>query len=264
MVINDKAYWTEASAITLDSEFQALAPPPSADEQALLEAALRREGCRETLMAWACGGRKILLVGYEFFPTLRLDRIPFQAVDCELASREEARLFIIKHLLGKHSLSLLAVSYLRGLRYQAEKQPNGGDRRSGLPLLRKTAEALAEIFHVSPITIRRDAQVAEAVNRIVALCGEKAKALLLARDCPLRRGRLLKLAGLPENEQKCVIGQWFVEGKLSRHWQTNGKPSTITLPRNPVDFARVLVRRLGRERAAEILEAIKQELNAEN
>src|SRR5438034_10699933 len=50
----DVEHAVEPAAIVLDAEFQHLVPGPAPEEQALLEEALHRDGCREPLVVWPC------------------------------------------------------------------------------------------------------------------------------------------------------------------------------------------------------------------
>src|SRR5438132_7571736 len=96
-----RAYWSDAGALALDDGFRDLAPRLAADEQALVEARLRRHGCDETLVVWPQGAQTVLLVGYELFPTLKRYHIPFRVVDRSFAARDEAEMFIILHVLER-------------------------------------------------------------------------------------------------------------------------------------------------------------------
>ena len=49
--------------IQIDSEFQALIPPLSAEERAQLEANLLADGCRDPLVVWPCATFDIRLDG---------------------------------------------------------------------------------------------------------------------------------------------------------------------------------------------------------
>jgi hypothetical protein len=257
MDAQQQTYVTDATAVALDEEFRELTPRATPAEQKLLDAGLQREGCQETLVLWPCQGRKLLLVGYELFPTLRLYKIPFRVVENAFACRDDARMFIVVHQLGRQNLSAVAVSYLRGLRYQGARQAHGGDRRSerfqtGFAT-GKTAAALAEIFGVRPAMVRRDAQVTTAVNRIAMNCGKEVKCRLLAREAGLNRSVVVALARLPAEEQKAVVERWLREGKLGRAWRQQRPRTSITLPFDAPGFGR-LVRKLeqclGSEQAA--------------
>jgi hypothetical protein len=242
----------DPSVIRLDPEFRDLLPPPAPEEQTLSAELLFRPGHRATFYLWYRPGGFILLTGYDRFELVRDRGLPFAVIVKQFETREHARLFIIKDCLARRHLSDLAVRYLRGLRYQASCRPRGGDHKStgALPGLGKTAEALAEIFGVSPATIRRDARLTAAVQRIAENCGRQARWLLLARGARLRRAGVLRLAGLPLAQQQAVIQALADRGRLPRSWA--GEPRTITLPRERQAFAEGVWRRLGAEAAHEI------------
>ncbi|HMC64942.1 MAG TPA: hypothetical protein VKI65_08370, partial [Gemmataceae bacterium] len=207
--------------IVLDAEFRDLFPPRSREEAARREWSLAVDGCLEPLIVWRCGPRLVLLLGYELFPYLKRHGIPFPVVEKSFASRDQARMFIILHLLGKSDLGPLWVSYLRGLRYLGTKQPHGGDRRGAMVVRAgfaklKSAEALAEMLCVKARTIRRDGDLVTAVNRIMDHCGAQARTVLLAPSTRLSRESVLALAKLPPPEQRRLIGALMFHGKLPR------------------------------------------------
>ncbi len=236
--------------VFLDPEFQGLLPPPLADEQALLEEALLRDGCREPLLVWRWSDRRILLIGYELIPLLRLHHLAFPVVEHTFGSREAARLFVLKHQVARRGLTPLATSYLRGLCYRAAKHGHGGDRRSAGPRAwprgpGKTAQALAEVFAVDAATICRDGAVAAAVEELVAHGGADVKPLLLGRQARLTRGQLLALAAEPPHRQRDLLFELRLHGRLPRSWRSQGACPTITLPRDPAALLAALRRRLG-------------------
>jgi hypothetical protein len=81
--------------------------------------------------------------------------------------------------LGRRNVSDEQKSYLRGKRYQHEKAKQGGTganqhKQSGHDVhSAKTAEKIAAETHVDEKTIRRDAQFAQAVDRIAEVCGKE-------------------------------------------------------------------------------------------
>src|SRR5437762_843377 len=87
---SSRAYWGDAGTLVLDEEFRDLAPRVAADEQPLVEARLRRDGCDETRVVWPQRTQTVLLVGYEWVPTLKRYHIPFRIVDRSFAARDEA------------------------------------------------------------------------------------------------------------------------------------------------------------------------------
>lgn len=92
-----------------------------------------------------------------------------------LASTPGAIDWIINNQLGKRNVTPEQASYLRGRKYNREKQAHGGQipgtREQNVPSIKDTAEALAEHFKVSDMTIKRDGQFAEAVDKIAETVG---------------------------------------------------------------------------------------------
>ena len=263
----DTEHTADAAAIVLDAEFEHLIPGPAPQEQVLLAGALHRHGSCEPLLVWPCHGRLILLVGYEVFPTIKLYRLPCRVVYKSFPGRAEARMFIVRHHLARQHLTPLAVSYLRGLQYVGQRKPHGGDRRSvgahDDGVTGKTAEALAELFNVSPATIRLDAEVTAAVLKIAANFETDVKPVLLGRDARLSRGALLRLAQLPVEELRKVVGELLVRGRLSRlSAVSGGAKTTITVPRDPATMPAAILSKIGAEDASVVSQGLTQLLQA--
>lgn len=260
--------------ITLDREFAALCLPPLPKEKALMDEALFQDGCRRPLVVWPCAGKKILLIGYEEFDTLRRYRLPFRVIEKGFPSREAAFLYVVKERLGRRHCSELEIQHLRGLCYHEEKQSEGGDRRSEAAraasangpafsgngarphrVVHKTADALAEIFGVTEGTVRRDAALVAAVRRLEAVCGPEIKPCLLRRGSGCTRETVMALDRLPAAEQRKLGGQLMLNGKLPRGWR-HGRGYTMTVPCDPHALAEALRRRWGPERLASFPEVI--------
>ena len=121
---------TITADIIFDREFRDLVPPPPPEQQQRIVDRLFEENHREVLTVWCCGPRRILLLGYECFETLRLWRLPFTIEEREFTNREHARQFIVRRRLSQANLSPLEIAYLQGVLYHDERQAPGGDRRS--------------------------------------------------------------------------------------------------------------------------------------
>jgi len=96
--------------------------------------------------------------------------IDYAVRELSLPDRDAAADWIDAHQLGRWNLTPAQMSLTRGRRYNRAKGQHGGDRRGGVsraqgdPL--KTADRLAREHGVSPPTIKRDGQYAEAVDRL--------------------------------------------------------------------------------------------------
>jgi hypothetical protein len=157
---------TTTRQFTIDPKFQALIPSPSDDELAQLEANLLAEGCRDPLVVWEEEG--VLLDGHHRYDICQKHDLDFEVHRLSLPSREDAINWIINNQLGRRNLTSEQQSYLRGKRYNLEKKQGArtditfrqNDGKS------RTAERLAEEYHVAPATIERDGQFAEAVDTL--------------------------------------------------------------------------------------------------
>lgn len=90
-----------------------------------------------------------------------------------MCGRLAAITWIINNQLGRRNLHPDQASYLRGKRYNGEKQDRGGERGNQYTVakdqndnLPKTNERLAAEYNVSPATITRDGQYAASVDAL--------------------------------------------------------------------------------------------------
>jgi hypothetical protein len=230
--------------LCLDPEFQAIAPPLTADERAQLEANLRAEGCRDALAIWVgeppvrgcptcppgtpfsrataltevtegvvvwrchtCDHIErrpwILLDGHTLYAIATTHGLPFEIREVEgVRTREEAVNWIIDYQLGRRNLSAAQKSYLRGKRYNREKQaiPNqeGKNQHRGVADHRDpqptTAARLAKAYGVGEATIKRDGQFADAVDTLAEAIGPEVRQEVLAAHPTLPRRQVVQSA----------------------------------------------------------------------
>jgi hypothetical protein len=87
--------------IKIDPEFGRLIPKLQPEEYALLEANLRREGCRDPLRQWG----DLLLDGHNRYRICKKFDIPSGTTPIELPDRAAARLWIEENQLGRRNLT---------------------------------------------------------------------------------------------------------------------------------------------------------------
>ncbi len=145
----------------IDKEFHALIPPLSKDEHAQLEANIKEDGCRDPLVIWA--GHETILDGHNRYEICTRLGIPFHIVKVELPDRDAALNWIDTNQLGRRNLSPDQMSLIRGRLYNRMKKPVGKPTGTILgqndPI--STAEVVADLFGVSPATVKRDGTMAE-------------------------------------------------------------------------------------------------------
>lgn len=117
----------------------------------------------------------ILIDGHNRYEICQKHDRRFSCSEVKLASRQDAINWIINNQLGRRNLHPDQASYLRGKRYNGEKQQQGGTganqhvQSSQNDNSAKTHERLAEEYKVSPATIARDGQFAAAVDTLASV-----------------------------------------------------------------------------------------------
>lgn len=116
-------------------------------------------------------GSFILLDGHNRYEICQKHNLSFSIKQACVTDRQSAFNWIINNQLGRRNLHPDQASYLRGKRYNGEKQAHGGQepgsRDQNDPSIR-TADRLATEYKVSAPTIKRDGQYAAAVDTLQA------------------------------------------------------------------------------------------------
>jgi hypothetical protein len=168
----------------IDPEFEKLLPRPTPEETAGLAAMIQKGKHVDDLVTFVFDGHRILGDGHNRRRICDEKGIPYSTRDVEVGSREEAIEWIINNQLSKRNLTDEQRDYFIGKFYLANKQKAGGDRKSKSAaqnehMIGAVAEAIAEQHGVSPATVRRDAEFAEAVDAIANDEGPEAKEEIL-------------------------------------------------------------------------------------
>lgn len=185
----------------IDPEFEALIPPLTDAEREQLEQNLLADGVRDPIVTWA-NHDDTILDGHNRYAICQRHQLPFKTKALRFESREAALAWIAANQLGRRNLTPRQISYLRGRRYQSEKQSHGGHRSddgaSGQNTHLKTDERLAEEYQVDPKTIRRDAEFAESLDA----APPEVKRAVLAGEVKATKASVAKLAKLPKAKQE--------------------------------------------------------------
>lgn len=191
--------------ILIDSEFQALIPPLSAEERAQLEANLLADGCRDPLVVWETeDGHNILIDGHNRYEICTRLGLPFDVVAKEFAGRDDATEWVIKNQFGRRNLS----DYQRGvlaLRMKPIMEERAKAQQGARTDIRqisdeskpiRTDEAVSEMASVSRDTIRK-------IERIEEVAQPEVKALAAAGDVSINLAA--QFVALPEEVQQEAI-----------------------------------------------------------
>ena len=168
--------------IKVDKEFQSLIPPLSQEEYTQLEANIVSDGCRDALVIW----NGVLIDGHNRHKICTEHNIPFQTIEKQFDSRNDAIQWIILNQFGRRNLSpgtrsILALRLEPILAEKAkERQKEHGGTAPGKSLVPKSApviepiktrDGLAKIAGVGHDTIDKVKQIVsrgtpEQVERI--------------------------------------------------------------------------------------------------
>jgi len=196
--------------IMVDQEFKFLLPTLSKDTYALLEDNLLENGVRDPVVIW--GG--IIIDGHNRYEIATKHGLPFTTVSMEFESRDDVLIWIINTQVSRRNLTPVQLSYFRGLHYNADKRviknAEGHNQHNEVsvhnehkPKNQSTAGRLGRQYNVSPMTIRRDAQVANAL-RAIGEASPEAKRDILSGATGISRKRLQELATQSEEEIKSL------------------------------------------------------------
>ncbi len=203
--------------ITVLEELKSFIPPLLDSELAQLKANLMANGCKDPLLLWettkdviGLGSEDepayVLIDGHNRYGICKEFGITFNVQLLSFNSFKEVKEHMIDLQLGRRNLNTQQASYLRGLRYNTEKNDvienlqgkkdvidsDGQNVHLGKESKITTAERLAKEYNVGEKTIRRDAAFAEGLEKLTptlrneVLSGkkkvEKSKIQLLAKS----------------------------------------------------------------------------------
>lgn len=153
-----------AETLINDPEFEALIPPLTEAEHQQLSESIISMGCLDAVKIWK--GKGIIVDGHNRLEICAKNRIDFTVQLLEFESREDVKLWIVQHQLGRRNINAyqrtwLALSLKPILEDRAKVRQRGG--QGGALLLQNSAEAtpidtraeLAKLANVSTDTVAK-------------------------------------------------------------------------------------------------------------
>lgn len=207
----------------IDPEFAQMLPPLSEDERNTLLLLIQRDGCHPGLVVVLPDGQRILMDGHHRRDICKELGIPFPTTDIQKPDRKAIRLHIIQLQNGRRNLTDEWQRYFMGEQMLLQKKatiraPDGRffqpvDRETQRvqdalasrqetpwdqsdPTVDRTADKIAAEHGVSSATVKRNAQFAEAVDRLAEEKGPEFKQDILSGQSGLSREEIIKAATL--------------------------------------------------------------------
>jgi N6-adenosine-specific RNA methylase IME4 len=204
--------------IVIDAEFRALIPALQEEEYKQLEANIIAAGrARDPLVVWRQEVEATLIDGHNRYEICKRHGLPYEvvAVGETLETREDVMDWIDKNQLGRRNLHPDAFSLIVGRRYnrakKAEHDGGKGKERSGDQIEPhfKTADIIAQQHNVSPATVKRAGQLAQAVEAVKAAQPDIERQVMSGQAAPkaaiVHAARIM--AEKPEEAKSILSGE---------------------------------------------------------
>ena len=107
----------EILELKIDRDFKELIRPLFSEEYKQLEENLIADGCREPIIVW----NGTIIDGHNRYEICTKRKIPFEIMEKQFASKEDAIIWICNNQLGRRNISEETRKYLIGKQYEATK-----------------------------------------------------------------------------------------------------------------------------------------------
>ena len=228
--------------IIIDEEFKGLLPALDKETFRLLEENVIQNGCRDSLVLWG----DTLIDGHNRYEICTKHEIPFNTINRDFDSREEALIWIITTQVSRRNLTPLQLSNFRGLHYKADRkivtnadgknQYSEGMEVAGQngtqPKKQETADRLSAQYHVSPRTVKRDVRISDALEAIGEVSPE-AKRMILSGEVKIEKKVLEEFLSKPKEEIEALAEA--VENGTYEKEKPDPAPQAVDLPAKLVD-----------------------------
>lgn len=200
--------------IVIIQELKDLIKPLQLDEFEQLKANIIQNGCQDTIKIWHTSEQVVnpeavaneemfvLIDGHNRYKICIENEIPFNVTLMSFDTLEEVKAFMIDLQLGRRNVSLLEVSYYRGLQYNNSKNVESKAYNFAKKDESHTiSELMGEKFGVDEKTIRRDGDFAKGLETL----SQDLKEDVLAGRAKISKKEVMQLGRLDiDNPVKSV------------------------------------------------------------
>lgn len=195
--------------ITIDREFELVAPPLSQEQDSALRQSIEAEGCRDPIVVWD----GVILDGHNRHRICRELDVLYDVRERPTESREEAIDWICSTSLARRSLTPEATADLRGRMYAAEKKGDHGGWQKGRERNAahngqqlETSDLIATRTGVSRNTVIRDHEFHQALNLLEDAGIPRAEFTSGRRNT--KRKEVVKLGEIAKEDPEKAISAW--------------------------------------------------------
>jgi hypothetical protein len=265
--------------LIVDEAFSAIAAPLARAEEQKLKRELTLFGyAHSPLIYWK--QTRILLDGHNRFKWCLDLGIPFGALGMEFPDREAAWSWAVHQHTARRNTTRLAASCYRGMLYNQAKRLRGGTGANrytarvqmvqnepsvtaaagGLQMVQNepsvprsrnerladnsTAARVAQQNYTTRSTIKRDARLVDARDRIIARCGDVGRQFIMHPDNHLTAQDVHAMDRSPEEGQREVVRVWLQTGQVLTPWRPETNRDVFLVHRNPPRLDKDLLAKL--------------------
>ena len=210
----------DSNGVYVSPDFECYSLAVTDEEEKFLRASLEAEGCREPLYILANDGA--ILDGHRRYRHCKELKIPFKTKALRFEDRGAAQNWVIDEQLARRNLTDIQKKLLMGRRYRAEKkqgeradleaesskntEKNGDLTSAQIEQKLDAATQIGEEYGVSSATVRRGADLADAVDSIAEVAPEVADAIE-SGQVKVTQSTVEAVAELPKKERRKAAKQ---------------------------------------------------------
>jgi len=174
----------------IKKDFQSLIPALSEEEKNQLESNLIADGCRDPLVMWG----DTLIDGHNRFEICTRLGIDFKTISKDFDNEIDAKIWMLNLQRGRRNSTPEQLSYMRGKRYELEKQKQGSNNQfvqnenNQNDNFQPTHKKLAVEYNVGEATIIRDAEFTRGIDAIESVSPEIKEVILSGKSDIKKQG----------------------------------------------------------------------------
>jgi hypothetical protein len=225
--------------LKIDPEIQYLCEPLDQEASHLLEKDIDKNGCIDPIIYWK--DQDTIVDGHNRFEICTRLGKEYNCIPMSFETKKDVMNYVIDHQLGRRNLSDLEKSYLRGRRYLTEKKvshrPSSDELHQNDGVTGETAQKIAKQTGVSQATIERDADLAEAIDKLREEVGDEFSKSLRAGKVKISKKGTIELSKKPPEDLKPLVELIEKGEKLSQaekivltQKESSSNPTGVTTP----------------------------------
>jgi|GEM_PF-6183398 len=151
--------------LSIDKDFERALPVLVHFEKDCLEESIIKEGCYDPIITW----KGFIVDGHQRYEICKKNNISFTTTelnDKTVENKSDVILWIYRKHYAQRSLTKIQKMYFIGSNYNNLKMKHGGERKAGTKTEFSTSKKIGKAFSLSESSVRKYAEVAEAMEYV--------------------------------------------------------------------------------------------------